>query len=73
LSDGPVTTFAYPFGEFDAAAREAVKAAGLTVACSTRSGPAHANSDLLSLPRVHVLNVDGDKFDRALHWMAVAS
>ena len=66
LTGAPVTAFAYPYGDFDAKAREAVKIAGFTFACSTRRGPAMAASDIFSLPRIHVPNLDGDAFAQAL-------
>jgi peptidoglycan/xylan/chitin deacetylase (PgdA/CDA1 family) len=71
LIGAPVTTFAYPYGAFDTDAREAVRSAGLTVACSTRPGPAVSESDLLALPRVHVANLNGDAFEQSLHAAAV--
>ena len=52
----PVTAFAYPFGEFDAQAREAVKTAGFTIACSVQHGPTRTTSDIFALPRIHVRN-----------------
>ena len=48
LIGAPVTAFAYPYGAFDARAREVVKAAGFTFACSTWSGPATATSDVFA-------------------------
>jgi|HubBroStandDraft_1064217.scaffolds.fasta_scaffold43142_3 peptidoglycan/xylan/chitin deacetylase (PgdA/CDA1 family) len=66
IIDAPVKGFAYPFGDFDAKAREAVKTAGFTFACSTKHGPAFTTSDILALPRIHVSNWDGDAFERAL-------
>jgi len=63
----PVESFAYPFGDFDAKAREAVKTAGFTSACSTMYGPALATSDVFALPRIHVSNWSGDAFEQALH------
>lgn len=66
ITGRPVITFAYPYGDFDVMAREAVKTAGFALACSTRSGPATAASDIFALPRVHVPNRDGDEFDRIL-------
>ncbi len=63
---GPVESFAYPFGDFDADAREAVKTAGFTLACSTMHGPALATSDVFALPRIHVFNWGADAFERAL-------
>ncbi len=66
ITGRPVMTFAYPYGDFDIMAREAVKTAGFVLACSTRSGPAAATSDIFALPRVHVPNTDGDEFERIL-------
>jgi peptidoglycan/xylan/chitin deacetylase (PgdA/CDA1 family) len=66
LIGAPVASFAYPYGDFDAKAREAVKTAGFAFACSVRHGPAFATSDVFALPRIHVSNWDGDTFERAL-------
>ena len=62
----PVSTFAYPYGDFNAKAREEVMRANFSVACSTQSGPAVATSDRFALPRVYATNVDGESFERAL-------
>lgn len=62
----PVTSFAYPYGDFDDKAREAVSAAGFAFACSTRRVPATKASDLLALPRMQVCNWDGDTFERTI-------
>jgi peptidoglycan/xylan/chitin deacetylase (PgdA/CDA1 family) len=67
-----VASFAYPYGDFDAEAREAVKSAGFSFACSTRYGPAAPTSDIFALPRVQVLNWDGDEFEQALHFASAA-
>ena len=66
LIRAPVTAFAYPYGDFDAKAREAVKTAGFAFACSTRHGFVVATSDIFALPRIHVSNFGGDEFERAL-------
>lgn len=66
LVEAPVTTFAYPFGEFDAEAREAVKEAGFAVACSTRRAPVTAADDILALPRVYIPDLNGDAFEERL-------
>jgi peptidoglycan/xylan/chitin deacetylase (PgdA/CDA1 family) len=71
LIDGPVATFAYPYGDFDAEARRMVVTAGFTIACSTQRGPAVATSDVFALPRIHISNWDGDAFERALRWAPV--
>jgi len=67
LIGAPVAAFSYPYGDFDFEAREAVKTAGFTFACSKQRGPAIATSDIFALPRVHVRNLDGDEFERILH------
>ncbi len=72
LIGAPVAGFAYPYGEFDAQAREKVRSAGFNFACSTRHGPAIATSDNFALPRIHVRNWDGDAFEQALHSASAA-
>lgn len=66
LIGAPVATFAYPYGAFDARARETVKTAGFTIACSIQHGPVMITSDVLALPRIHVRNVQGDAFEQGL-------
>lgn len=66
LTGAPVESFAYPYGDFDAKAREAVKTAGFSFACSVQHGPTFATSDVFALPRIHVSNWDGDTFEQAL-------
>jgi peptidoglycan/xylan/chitin deacetylase (PgdA/CDA1 family) len=66
LSGAPVAAFAYPYGDFDEEAREAVRAAGFAFACSTRIGPVMGTSDLFALPRFQVPNVGGDALELAL-------
>jgi peptidoglycan/xylan/chitin deacetylase (PgdA/CDA1 family) len=72
LIGAPVVSFAYPFGDFNGQAREAVKSAGFIVACSTRRGPVVATSDTLAMPRVHILNWSGDEFERVLRVVSAA-
>jgi peptidoglycan/xylan/chitin deacetylase (PgdA/CDA1 family) len=66
LVGAPVTAFAYPYGAFDAYARETVKTAGFKLACSAQQSPAIATSDVLALPRIHVPNLAGDSFEQLL-------
>lgn len=73
LLGAPVASFAYPYGDFNAEAREAVIKAGFTFACSMRPGPVVATSDVFALPRMHVPNLGGDAFERALGLASVAS
>jgi peptidoglycan/xylan/chitin deacetylase (PgdA/CDA1 family) len=73
LIGAPVTAFAYPYGDFDAEAREAVKAAGFIFACGGRGGPAKSTSDIFALPRIYVRNMCGDSFERALRAASASS
>jgi peptidoglycan/xylan/chitin deacetylase (PgdA/CDA1 family) len=68
MTQGPVTAFAYPHGEFNAAVCETVKATGFAFACSTRRGPAVTGSDIFALPRIYVPDLDGDAFEQRLQW-----
>jgi peptidoglycan/xylan/chitin deacetylase (PgdA/CDA1 family) len=72
LVGAPVTSFAYPYGDFDPDAREAVKTAGFSFACSVRRGPASAASDIFALPRIHISDCDGDTFERTLRSASIA-
>jgi peptidoglycan/xylan/chitin deacetylase (PgdA/CDA1 family) len=69
----PVEGFAYPYGDFDAKARAAVRTAGFVFACSTRYGPATTSSDVFALPRIHVSNWDGDAFEQVLRSASAAA
>lgn len=71
LAGASVSSFAYPFGGFDTAAREEVRSAGFSFACSTQYGPAIASSDLFALPRVNIQNWGGNTFEQALRFAGV--
>jgi O-antigen biosynthesis protein len=53
-----VTHFAYPFGAYDRAVRQAVIDAGYESACSTRRGRSPGDDDLFALHRVSVYGHD---------------
>ena len=72
LIGAPVGAFAYPFGDFDTEAREAVMAAGFTLACSAQRGPAITTSDVFGLPRIYVPNLDGDAFEQTIRSASAA-
>jgi peptidoglycan/xylan/chitin deacetylase (PgdA/CDA1 family) len=61
-----VSAFAYPYGEFDKNVCAAVKAAGFEYACSANSHAVSVDSDIFALPRIQVLDWDGDEFNRRL-------
>ena len=69
----PVAAFAYPYGDFNAEAHEAVRAADFSLACSTRRVPASVTSDVFALPRIHVPNIGGDSFEKALQTASAAN
>ena len=50
----PPTTFCYPYGRFDAAARAAVERAGFAAAVSVWGYPGASRRDRLALPRVEI-------------------
>jgi peptidoglycan/xylan/chitin deacetylase (PgdA/CDA1 family) len=66
LIGAQVTDFAYPYGDFDVVAHEAVRTAGFAFACSTVPRRASTTSDIFALPRIHVSDLDGDAFERSL-------
>jgi peptidoglycan/xylan/chitin deacetylase (PgdA/CDA1 family) len=66
LSGGPVAAFAYPYGDLDAEVRAAVMDAGFACGCATTNGPVTAASDIFALPRMQVLDWDGEALERAL-------
>ena len=68
LIEKPVAGFAYPYGEFDAEAREVVISAGFSFACSARPGPRTSLSDPFTLPRTYVPNIGGDAFEHLLRF-----
>ena len=59
-----VPAFAYPYGDLDPHVRSAVVSAGFGYALSTVNLPVNANSDRFTLPRLQVLNCDGEVFER---------
>ena len=64
----PIHAFAYPYGEFDAAAVACVRDAGFACACTTRERAVSPKSDPMILPRLHIDNWQGAEFVRRLNW-----
>jgi peptidoglycan/xylan/chitin deacetylase (PgdA/CDA1 family) len=56
LNVGPINSFAYPYGDYDAAVLQEVKDAGYTNARTTITGYTTPSSDHYQLPRQVVLN-----------------
>jgi peptidoglycan/xylan/chitin deacetylase (PgdA/CDA1 family) len=73
LLGAQVPGFAYPYGDLDGEVCSAIGGAGFAYACSTRHGPVTAASDILALPRIQVLDWDGDAFGQALSSSAARS
>jgi peptidoglycan/xylan/chitin deacetylase (PgdA/CDA1 family) len=71
LLEGPAAAFAYPYGDLDAEVRATVAGAGFACACATTNGPATTASDIFALPRLQVLDWDGEAFERALQSASV--
>ena len=65
----PVSSFAYPYGLWDARCEEAVRRAGYTAACTTRTGWAMRDGDPFKLRRLTVFNHDSlGRFARKLYF-----
>jgi peptidoglycan/xylan/chitin deacetylase (PgdA/CDA1 family) len=68
----PVKSFAYPYGDFAPETVALVEEAGFERACSTVSAKVDVKCDRFRLPRVEVLDWDGDEFARKLRrWFDV--
>ncbi|HZS05716.1 MAG TPA: polysaccharide deacetylase family protein [Blastocatellia bacterium] len=66
----PVTSFAYPHGNYAGETVELVRQAGFDRACATRKGVVRAESDLFLLPRFQVRDWGGREFSAWLtHWL----
>ena len=62
----PVASFSFPFGgpgDYTEETIRHLRGAGFERACTTAGGPAHRNSDPFRLPRAHVENWPGDRFE----------
>ena len=67
----PITSFAYPYGDYTAETVGVVRQAGFNCACSTNAGIAQRDSDRFQLPRVPVEDWDGEEFNRRFcAWLA---
>ncbi len=74
LTGEAVTRFSFPYGRNDAAARSALRRAGIEIACTSRPVAAVAADDVLALPRLQAVECGGEAFARRLrdaHRLAV--
>lgn len=62
----PVTSFAYPYGNYSVETVPILREAGFTCACSTFPGVVWRDTDRFQLPRVTIEDWDGEKFSREL-------
>lgn len=60
------TTFAYPFGEYDASIVDLVRSAGYDAACATQEIGVTRKSDPLALPRLQVMDWSATQLARRL-------
>lgn len=64
MAGRPVTTFAYPYGDFDATSAAVVAEAGLSCACTTEPRAVHRGADRFAIPRLLAADWDEDGFRR---------
>ncbi|MDQ3535826.1 MAG: polysaccharide deacetylase family protein [Bacteroidota bacterium] len=66
----PIETFSYPFGDFTKETVPLVREAGFSCACTTVSDIVRKQNTIYELPRLEVINWDGETFERKLHkWL----
>jgi peptidoglycan/xylan/chitin deacetylase (PgdA/CDA1 family) len=64
-----ITSFAYPFGDYNQDTIPLVEAIGFNCACSTVQKPLWKGSDRFQFPRLEVVNCNGDTFKQnLLYW-----
>ena len=71
LVDKEITSFAYPYGSFDAAATGLVRDIGFARACTTSARLVGRGTDPYRLPRFGVLDWNGEELNERL-WMWLA-
>jgi peptidoglycan/xylan/chitin deacetylase (PgdA/CDA1 family) len=70
----PVTSFAYPYGQYAAETAALVREEGFSWACSTQAGFVTQQTGLFCLPRVRVEDWDGERLTRILSdWFSVGA
>lgn len=62
----PITSFAYPHGDYDTSTQAYVREAGYSSACTTKQTTVSNRTDPYRLPRCVVFNWDGDTFAKQL-------
>jgi peptidoglycan/xylan/chitin deacetylase (PgdA/CDA1 family) len=73
LLNRPVSSFAYPYGSYHSQTINAVREAGLSLACSSDTAVVRRGVDRFRLPRMSMRNWDGEAFSRWVReWLAPA-
>lgn len=68
----PVTSFAYPYGQYAAETVALVREEGFSCACSTQAGVVNRETGLFCMPRMKVEDWDGERLARMLSdWFSV--
>jgi peptidoglycan/xylan/chitin deacetylase (PgdA/CDA1 family) len=62
ILEAPVSSFAYPYGDYSRETLRIVREAGFDCACSIIRGAVQPDSDLFQLPRLHIWDMGGDEF-----------
>ena len=62
----PISSFAYPYGDYSEESIAILQENRFAVACSTAPGAVQKGADPLRLPRIHVGNWSGEEFERRL-------
>jgi peptidoglycan/xylan/chitin deacetylase (PgdA/CDA1 family) len=66
LTGFPVTSFSYPYGDYNSTTLDIVKEAGFNCACTTIADAIWSKVPPLLLPRLEIKNWDGEEFSRRL-------
>ncbi len=62
----PLREFTYPHGDFSPETVALVEAAGFEISCTTRAAPVTRRTKRFEVPRLQVVNWDGDALEREL-------
>jgi peptidoglycan/xylan/chitin deacetylase (PgdA/CDA1 family) len=68
ILNGPVKSFAFPFGSSSPETVAIVRDEGFACACSTNADVVSKGTDCFQLPRLCVRDWDGERFTRWLRW-----
>ena len=66
LVEGPVSAFAYPYGDYNDATISAVREAGFSLACTVEPGVIKPGANPMTLSRIYVGDWSGDEFQKRI-------